>query len=565
MCAGIDRRCRIRYDASVTDDEDGGAAARSRRPRARALVAGVFAAVGIALLVVGCLLPHLVIYLCGLIVVAVAFAVLIAQKMGRRLLAAGPGIRMSMRWGLSTSGFVVMMVIGLVIPIVCASVITNSDIAWTFEEDLRSRTPVTVEGQTYLSGRDGRITVLDASTGSERWAVEGTDFVVGVDGSLYIQNERRGEPVRAAFDRDGTQMWGADAVAEFDHPLVMAKTAETTVVRACGNVAAYDITECQFVGVDSTGGVRWETTIANPQASYLQQFQHLEALFGTQARVLPTSLAVLQGEGTDSSGTLLKIINPDTGDVLRTVEEGKASNDSGLYLDGDRMVLAEPATTGCRYSAYRGTKRLWTQESTSLCYDRFTDDQPTKAGEITRIVGDRAYIRVNGADASTTRLVTVDLNSGAYRTLRPAETAVEGAHSSTASTPMDRVGEQVVVSLRSDTMVGTDPASGRVRWRRPIPDEEAFRVDLGAGLLLSQPSDSHNPMLGRIPRLDSGGELEWVQQHRLTLLDTASGRAIASIIGYDGGYWPSYLTHEIRPDTAVITPSDDAPYRIGTS
>ena len=356
-------------------------------------------------------------------------------------------------------------------------------------------------------------------------------------------------------------MWTAGAVRGFDHPVVMAATAKTTVIRACGTFETGLPDRCTVAGLDASGHVDWRHTINKPASFQLQESLTRDSILAEQSWILPSTAALLTRAGHDSGRPLL--IDPESGRTKSLALERVHD----LSVIGDRVLISQSGAKLCRWSVYRGTKRQWTRQNRGLCMRSFADDDYGNVSWIRRLYPDRAYLLTYD---HPNRMTTLNLATGTSRPLGRSEATVDdGIDHEFGSGHDDQLaglaGATTILSARGGTLIATDPDTGCRMWQRPTKITDTDDIQLSTGLLTAEPADVPNPYFGPIPHPDDDlDDLHWTTQRRLSLLNPATGRTRASVIGSDSDFWPNYPHHDLRdPRHAVVTSSDGGVLRLG--
>lgn len=500
--------------------------------RSRSLVLVAVVVVGLGLVVAGCLVPQLVLYLLGVLLVAAAVGLL-----ARRWLAArASGVRRV------APVAVVLCVVGLGLGIPYAQArLANADVGWRSD----ARIETVVGSRAYAWGDDG-IRVLDVASGRRLWGVEGEALrpVVADDGSLLVMDERS-DGVRR-YTPDGHLVWHAStapAGGERGQLWNVTMTADFVAFTWCRDDFQYLPSRCTLAGIGPDGRRRWTRTFAQAAPAVPRDLLWSRTARATGALALRTP---------ERHGSRLLILDPGTGRALRSVPAPGGSLSAPVITQGTQVVAA---SAHCGLTSYDASGRqAWHTTYLSDCVE------PAGIAAVVAAYPGRLYLA-----PGTGTVVTVDLSDGRAREVMPGEYD-------------DRLGPEdfgpdVLVREEADDtgdhLVVTDAATGRTRWTRALdmasddPDDVHFLrgVTVGDAILVEERAGVPNPFLR--PGMWSGEGLHLFddRSRRWVLLDRRTGRVLASAVSADVA--GQDLRIELGGDFALIGVDEGSTFRLG--
>lgn len=526
------------------------ASADAAQPRSSKRPTIVVAALGVAGLIAGCVVPQIFLYLAGLVTVGVVMArvgaPVVASWWRRR--PAEQGRTPVLRCLVGLVLWAVVVALGVLIPAVAGDQITNRDVSWKLDDsDVTSS--VTVTGRTYLfthpPGSDNAIQVVDPATGKRRWKVSETgEAAVGSDGSVVAAVKRPDSGGRDAEEQwrrytpDGKRRWGPVTIGNRKDFGPVALTKRTTVF---GKGCRSDHTgTCRLVGVGVDGTVRWHKTVRNAVVppSWRAHWQ-----YG------PLSESVALRTEDDKKSRLL-ILDPDTGRQLRGDTMSDQDADNMMITVKNKVAAARTDSNGTWIDLYRGRKRIWSRRVSRV---KHLVENYDSSHHVAR---DRAYVKVGP------QIVTIDLSSGAHRTLNAGEKGSYGLP------PDNHLGADVIVNRTDGKMTATDAASGHKLWERKIdvasPDALSSDFWVGDAVVVKERTHLPNPVLRPRFRLNRGGRppLDYTDHSaRLTVLDPRTGDEQASAVNRYGKLGLLHVDID-GTDRAVVRHEHGATYRL---
>lgn len=450
---------------------------------------GSVLAAGIALVVWGVLTPTPFPYLLGLLLTAVAVALLLRQWLQLRWKQTHSGYpsRQRRRRTAMLAGLVglCLIVVGAGGPWAARHHVVDSGMKWQADHPHGSLVPVGenvhVVGWPNWGSDENTVSVVDTRDGSIVWGAPGKVYLTHDGGILSLT-----EDVVSRYDEDGNRRWESTIpVGEHETLRVLAERDGHAILATCGsdNEGQPDELSCLLSGVDPSGNVTWQRTLDGPGIELsLIYFSEVDA----KKHLGPVpAAAVFYDDATPI------MIDPATGDNIGSIPEREAASQLVGELYGDRLLVATNTEEDCRLAGYslEDGSRIWrTDLSCSTSLGLF------QVGRITGYAFVTAYER-----ESEDRFFTVDMADGTARELSLSEfggddidVTDDGRQQVSTATAgnlqLTWNGPEVTASLLTN---------GEERWQVTVPGDKVEHVtgDASTVVIVTEAGSGHNPFL----------------------------------------------------------------------
>lgn len=428
----------------------------------------LFVALGVVLIIAGCVVPQVLVFLAGALIFAAGIA------------AWG-------RWWTRLLTVVAVTAAIVAVPYLLGRFVANKDLGWDASGVQAVHASV---GDTSYIEREDELQVVDTATGKTKWSRDDVDvWQVGHDGAVVTQT--------GLINAGGETVWDFADVMDEKPQLIIARNDGVTVF-ADGIEAVDTQTDITYTGIADSGEIAWRKKIDNSSMP-----SELRTPVRKQADQLISRSMVVAKHGANSSRT--HVLDVATGRSIYDVKSDAKKSVQAVPTQ-DMVVLLERSRGGpCSATLVQGDQVAWEVTNDELC-------PGSDALLVKTRFADRIYFN------APTELIALDLADGTVQ-----------AFAQDADGPRLEVTSDAVIRLTEEKVTALDARSGDTLWERQVDiDSPQDLVSLDYVVAI-EPTQSRNPLLRPRLSFDDGFSVR-DDSRRVTVLDPTSGDELASIV-----------------------------------